>query len=122
MCQFLCACGRNLLLVTLPVLCHTQVASKALVAVPTPGKGTSAEEWVPRGNTAPKGNPTEGVPSEGKEDAGVSGMDVEGEDEQVGGEVGKAEEKPAPPALLAVITHRNGCKLLLRLLAPDHTG
>lgn len=50
-------------------------------------------------------------------------MDVEGEDQEVGEETaGKAEEKPGPPALLAVITHRNGCKLLLRLLAPDHTG
>lgn len=32
------------------------------------------------------------------------------------------EEEAAPLALMSVMTHRNGCKLLLRLLAPDHTG
>lgn len=95
--------------------------------VPTPGKGTSAEEWVPRGNTAPKGNPLEGVSSVAGEgdDAGVSGMEVDGEDEQEKKEK-EVEEKEvdedAPLALVSVMTHRNGCKLLLRLLAPDHTG
>lgn len=28
----------------------------------------------------------------------------------------------APPAMLAVMKSRTGCKILLRLLAPEHTG
>lgn len=100
--------------------------------MPKPDKGTSAEEWVPRGNTAPKRNPEDGVTALGKKDGGVTGMDVDGgvmeagDEEGQGGEGGEAEEKeepePAPLALVSVMTHRNGCKLLLRLLAPEHTG
>ncbi len=110
--------------------------------VPKPGKGTSAEEWVPRGNTAPnpinKGKPQEEPSSSGPaaggdgDDGGVAGMDVDEaeEDGAGGGKEGEAEgeeedeeeEKEAPLALVSVMTHRNGCKLLLRLLAPEHTG
>lgn len=41
-----------------------------------------------------------------------------------GGEGGQAEKNDeyARPALVAVMMHRNGCKLLLRLLAPEHIG
>lgn len=113
-----------------------KVAPKDTTAggVPKPGKGTSAEEWVPRGNAAPKGNPEEGgTTAPGKGDGVVSGMDVDGEEEeeeQEGGGEGEDEDEaedeeepePAPLALVSVMTHRNGCKLLLRLLAPDHTG
>lgn len=101
-------------------------ASKKKKGIPKPGKGTSAEEWVPRGNTVPKGKPDGGVLA--GDSSGVSGMEVEREEKeenvaQVEEEEGrKAENETAPPALLAVMTHRNACKLLLRLLAPEHTG
>lgn len=130
-----------------------QVAPKTTAAgnsVPKAGKGTSAEEWVPRGTTAPKGNPEGGVAAAGD---GVTGMDVEGEEEKEedDGEEDEDEEDKdeededkeeedeeeeeeekeeeeaaaaAPPRLplVGVMHHKNGCKLLLRLLAPDHTG
>lgn len=113
-----------------------QVAPKTADAggAPKPGKGTSAEEWVPRGNTAPKGKPQEEEGASGPaaggdgDDGGVAGMDVDEaeEDGAGGGKEGEAEgeeeEEEAPLALVSVMTHRNGCKLLLRLLAPDHTG
>ncbi|CAM9405372.1 unnamed protein product [Scytosiphon promiscuus] len=106
---------------------ETPAAGTSGTTIPKPGKGTSAEEWVPRGNTAPKGNPEKGVEASGEGDDGVSGMDVEeegGEQEEAEGEDEvDSEEQEAPPlALMSVMTHRNGCKLLLRLLAPDHTG
>lgn len=123
-----------------------QVAPQKTAAggVIKPGKGTTADEWVPRGNTTPKesGNRAEGGPAaSGGEDAGgggvgVSGMDVD--EEEGGGEEGSGgeeaegekdeeeaeeeEEEEPQLALVSVMTHRNGCKLLLRLLAPDHTG
>lgn len=118
--------------------------------VPKPGKGTSAEEWVPRGTTAPKGKPEGGVSAAGD---GVSSMDVEGEekekeeedegeddedededeededeDEDEEEKEGDAMEEEEPAAartrlpLVSVMRNMNGCKLLLRLLAPDHTG
>ncbi|CBJ28598.1 conserved unknown protein [Ectocarpus siliculosus] len=122
------------------------VAPKTTAAgniVPKAGKGTSAEEWVPRGTTAPKGNPERGVAAAGD---GVTGMDVEGEekedeedeDEDDEDDEEKKKEKEeegdameeeeaaaaAPPGLplVYVMGHTNGCKLLLRLLAPDRTG
>ncbi|CAM9779875.1 unnamed protein product [Laminaria digitata] len=122
------------------------VAPKAAAAVvgedgiPKPTKGTTADEWVPRGNTTPKGNPAEAVPAQGGGDDGdgndVSGMDIvkdeeeegggqeEGEDDEEGEkeEEEEEEEEPAPLALVSVMMHRNGCKLLLRLLAPERTG
>lgn len=52
-------------------------------------------------------------------------MDIDGEEGAGKGEGGaeeKGEPEAAPLALVSVMTHRNGCKLLLRLLAPEHTG
>ena len=134
------------MLVRIHVTCiHRQVAPKAAAVIgedgiPKPTKGTTADEWVPRGKTAPKGKPKEVVLTKGEGDD-VSGMDVddeeeggdqeEGEGNEEGGEEAEEEdedeeeaeeEEPAPLALVSVMMHRNGCKLLLRLLAPERTG
>lgn len=101
-----------------PYFCLCKITPKAAEGgVRKPGKGTSAEEWVPRGNTAPKGNPEEAESApenEGAAEPEVDAMDTEDQSEQ--------EKEAAPLALFAVMTHANGCKLLLRLLAPEHTG
>lgn len=111
---------------------------KSPEGVPKPAKGTSAEEWVPRGHTTPK--PTTKADDPVVEDMDVDAAEENAEAEAKGGggegldgdgdgdamdeeEEGKrGSEESVPTALVAVMTNRNGCKLLLRLLAPDHTG
>lgn len=108
--------------------------AKTAEDVCTPAKGTSAEEWVPRGQTAPK---VVAVAGQNGEEGVVAGdMDIDSEEggavetegrvEGSTGDVDAMDEEgvkeDAPMALVAVMTNRNGCKLLLRLLAPDHTG
>ena len=92
--------------------------------VPKVGKGTSAEEWVPKGTTAPRGGRPEGGVSKAElqDEDGVTGMDVDESPAEGGGREEEKVDESAPPALLEVMTSRNGCKLLLRLLAPEHTG
>lgn len=126
----------------------------AIDGVARPGKGTTAEAWVPRGMVKPSaGNGTGGVngagggggaldneegqgdpmeveegeeSGEGEEEEGEEDAEDGGEEEGEGeGEdqvsLEKGEEE-LPTALVVVMNHRNGCKLLLRLLAPEHTG
>lgn len=86
---------------------YEKVSKAVTNGVPKAGKGTSAEDWVPKGNTAPRGG----------EGDGVTSMDVDEPQTDEGG-----DDSNQPLTLLEVMTSRNGCKLLLRLLAPDRTG
>lgn len=93
------------------IFSYEKVSKEVMNGVSKAGKGTSAEDWVPKGNTAPRG---------GRDD-GITSMDVD-EPQADGGEDKGRDNSKHPLTLLEVMTSRNGCKLLLRLLAPERTG
>lgn len=94
-----------------------KVSKEAANGVPKAGNGTSAEDWVPKGNTAPRGDGEDGVTSMDVDEPQADG----GEGEEDKGD-GVGDVSNPPLALLEVMISRNGCKLLLRLLAPERTG